>query len=50
MKRYGVPRIVYINKLDRMGANPWAAIDQIRSRLELKVAAVQVNIGVENGL
>lgn len=50
MKWYGVPRIIYINKLDRMGANPWAAIDQIRSRLGLHVAAVQVNIGIENGL
>jgi len=27
MKRYNVPRIIYINKLDRMGANPWTAID-----------------------
>ena len=50
MKRYGVPRIIYINKLDRMGANPWTAIEQIRSRLELKVAAVQVNMGLENAL
>ena len=33
-----------------MGANPWSAIDQIRSRLGLHVAAVQVNIGIENGL
>jgi len=50
MKRYAVPRIIYINKLDRMGANPWTAIEQIRSRLELKVAAVQVNMGLENAL
>jgi elongation factor G len=33
-----------------MGANPWSCIRQIRSRLGLNVAAVQVNIGVENGL
>lgn len=33
-----------------MGANPWTAIEQIRSRLELKVAAVQVNMGLENAL
>lgn len=40
MKRYNVPRIIYINKLDRMGANPWTAIEQIRSRLDLNCAAV----------
>ena len=50
MKRYNVPRIIYINKLDRMGANPWTAIEQIRDRLNLKVAAVQVNMGLENAL
>lgn len=50
MKRYDVPRLVFVNKLDRMGADPWNAIDQIRDRLGLCAAAVQVNIGVENGL
>jgi elongation factor G len=40
MKRYGVPRLVFINKLDRMGADPWAAIEGIRERLDLNVAAV----------
>ena len=42
MERYHVPRVIFINKLDRAGANPWAAIDQIRTRLDLNVAAVQV--------
>lgn len=50
MKRYNVPRIVFVNKLDRMGADPWMAIDGARSRLGLNCAAVQVNIGIENGL
>lgn len=50
MKRYDVPRLVFINKLDRMGADPWTAIEQVRERLGLQAAAVQVNIGVENGL
>lgn len=50
MKRYDIPRLVFVNKLDRMGADPWNAIDQIRDRLGLCAAAVQVNIGVENGL
>lgn len=50
MKRYNVPRIVFINKLDRMGADPWNCIETVRDRLELHCAALQVNIGVENGL
>lgn len=50
MKRYDVPRLIFINKLDRMGADPWKGISEARSRLSLNAAAVQVNIGVENGL
>ena len=48
MKRYNVPRISFINKMDRMGANPWKAIDQINSKLKIQAAAVQVPIGAEN--
>ena len=50
MKRYDVPRILFINKLDRLGADPWMAIEAARDRLSLNAAAVQVNIGIENGL
>ena len=50
MKRYDVPRLVFVNKLDRMGADPWNAIEQLRDRLGLCAAAMQVNIGIENGL
>jgi len=50
MKRYNVPRIIFINKLDRMGADPNFAIRGARERLGLNCAAVQVNIGIENGL
>ncbi|CAD8048771.1 unnamed protein product [Paramecium primaurelia] len=53
MSRYKVPRIIFINKLDRMGANPWSAIQSIRKRLSLTVAAVQIPIGQDqtfNGL
>lgn len=50
MKRYNVPRITFINKMDRMGANPWRAIDQIRSKLKIPAAAVQVPIGAEKDL
>lgn len=47
MKRYHVPRIIFINKLDRLGANPWAAIDGARQRLNLVCAALQVPIGLD---
>jgi len=50
MKRYSVPRLIFINKLDRMGANPWTCIEGIRERLGLNCAPVQINIGIENGL
>lgn len=50
MKRYSVPRVIFINKLDRAGADPWFCINSIRDRLGLNAAPVQVNIGIENGL
>jgi len=50
MKRYNVPRIIFINKLDRAGADPWSSITAVRERLGLNCAAVQINIGIENGL
>ena len=48
MKRYNVPRISFINKMDRMGANPFKAIDQLKQRLRIGAAAVQVPIGSED--
>jgi elongation factor G len=45
MMRYDVPRIIFINKLDRMGANPFNAIASVRTKLGLCCAAVQVPIG-----
>lgn len=47
MKRYQVPRVAFINKLDRMGANPWKAITGIRTELRLSAAALQIPIGLE---
>jgi elongation factor G len=47
MKRYEIPRIIFINKLDRMGANPWSSIDSVRTRLSLHCAAVQYPIGMD---
>jgi elongation factor G len=48
MRRYNVPRISFINKMDRMGANPWKAIEQINNKLKMPAAAIQVPIGGED--
>ena len=48
MRRYNVPRLTFINKMDRMGANPFKAVDQINKKLKLAAAAMQVPIGVED--
>ena len=48
MKRYKVPRIAFINKLDRAGADPWKVLEQMRERLSLNAAAVQVPLGLEH--
>jgi len=47
MKRYNVPRLTFINKLDRSGANPWKAISQIREKLRINATAIQIPMGVE---
>lgn len=47
MNRYKVPRIVFINKCDRAGANPELAISQVKSRLKLNACPIQVPIGIE---
>ncbi|CAM0910570.1 unnamed protein product [Alopecurus aequalis] len=47
MKRYEIPRVAFINKLDRMGADPWKVLNQARAKLRHQSAAVQVPIGLE---
>ena len=47
MRRYSVPRISFINKMDRQGSNPWRIVNQIRTKLRMPAAAVQVPIGSE---
>lgn len=47
MRRYNVPRVTFINKMDRMGADPFRAIEQINLKLKTPAAAIQVPIGAE---
>lgn len=47
MKRYEVPRVAFINKLDRMGANPWKVIESIKRELKLTAVPVQIPMGIE---
>src|SRR4051794_2179547 len=46
--RYGVPRICFINKLDRTGANFWRDVDMITDRLGVKPVPIQIPIGIED--
>jgi elongation factor G len=47
--RYNVPRICFINKMDRVGANFWGTIDQIKERLGASPLPIQLPIGRESG-
>jgi len=50
MKRYGVPRIAFINKLDRVGADPARVITEIEEKLGLEAVSLQLPIGLEQDL
>ncbi len=45
--KYGVPRIAFVNKMDRMGANFLRVVDQVRERLGANPVPLQVPIGAE---
>src|SRR5882672_10295746 len=49
MNKYGVPRIAFVNKMDRAGADFFRCLDQIRSRLRANPLAIQIPIGAEDG-
>ncbi len=47
--RYGVPRMVFVNKMDRTGADFYNVEEQIRLRLKANPVAIQLPIGAEDG-
>jgi elongation factor G len=48
MNKYAVPRIAFVNKMDRAGANFFRCVDQIRSRLRANPVVIQIPIGAED--
>jgi len=47
MNRYAVPRIAFINKCDRSGADPYKVVDQLRQKLNHNAVLMQIPIGLE---
>jgi elongation factor G len=50
LKRYHVPRIAFVNKCDRTGANPFKVKHQLRDKLGLNAVMIQIPIGLEDKL
>src|SRR5690348_15107005 len=46
--KYEVPRICFVNKMDRVGADFFRTVDMIRDRLEATVGLTQLPVGTEN--
>ncbi|MBV9933747.1 MAG: elongation factor G, partial [Actinobacteria bacterium] len=46
--KYGVPRICFVNKMDRIGADFFRAVDMIKERLDASPAVIQIPIGAES--
>ena len=47
--KYGVPRIAFVNKMDRVGANFLRVVEQVRDRLGGTAVPIQIPIGAEEG-
>lgn len=50
MRRYNVPRLAFINKLDRSGANAYRVTGQLREKLRHNAVMMQIPIGAEDNL
>jgi len=50
LRRYNVPRIAFINKCDRVGANPFKVRDQLEDKLRHNAVLMQIPIGLEDKL
>jgi elongation factor G len=50
LRRYNVPRIAFINKCDRVGANPYKVRDQLEEKLRHNAVLMQIPIGLEDKL
>ena len=48
MRRYNVPRVAFINKVDRAGANPDKVVNQLEEKLGHKPALITMPIGIED--
>ena len=48
MRRYRVPRLAFINKMDRTGGNPQKVVEQLRSKLGCDAVLMQLPIGLEH--
>ncbi len=48
MRRYRVPRLAFINKMDRTGGNPQKVVEQLHSKLNCDAVLVQLPIGLEH--
>ena len=48
LKRYKVPRVAFVNKCDRTGANPYKVKDQLIEKLNLNAVMIQIPIGLED--
>jgi len=47
MRRYNVPRLAFVNKADRTGANPYLVTEELKEKLKLNAVMMQLPIGLE---
>jgi len=47
MRRYNVPRLAFVNKCDRSGANPYRVTEELKDKLRLNAVLMQLPIGLE---